>query len=461
MGTAVSELPDRIPALTPEGAGHQFAFYGDACSGVPGAPHERTFAATNAVVARLTPRPEFIVFPGDEVIGLTTDEAALRAQWRHWLDVEMAWLDRTGTPVFHTTSNHTTYDRMSERVFAEVLSHLPRNGPPDQQGLSYWVRRGDLLLVAVHTAWTGLGGEGHVELEWLDATLRRHAEARHKLVVGHHPVFPVNGFAGDCQRDIADEHAGAFWDLLVRHGVLAYLCSHILAFDVQVHDGVLQVLSAGAGTAHRMPEDVEYLHCVQATLDDDGLRYQVLDQSGVMRERLNWPPRLPPSRIWRPLSAGTQPAPVRGYPEGGPPLVACRFAGRTAAQAGPAQTWLATWTDDAALPALWIGLTGRSQRLTVVVGARPGRSPHYWFGPAVATDAVFDMQVALHGDMGPGGFLWRRADGDPWSSLSGASAWGAERVVWPDRWSVGHGKAGVGETPFLGHGLGVSAVIPH
>ena len=52
-----------------------------------------------------------------------------------------------------------------------------------------------------------------------------------------------------------------------RHGVLASICSHILAFDVQVHEGVLQLLTAGAGTAHRMPEGIEYLHCVQVSLD--------------------------------------------------------------------------------------------------------------------------------------------------------------------------------------------------
>src|SRR3546814_19768554 len=78
---------------------------------------------------------EFILFPGDEVIGLTRDEAALRAQWRHWFEVEMAWLDRSRIPLFHTTANHTTYDPMSERVFAEVMAHLPRNGPPGPGGL--------------------------------------------------------------------------------------------------------------------------------------------------------------------------------------------------------------------------------------------------------------------------------------------------------------------------------------
>ena len=75
-------------------------------------------------------------------------------------------------------------------------------------------------MVFVHTLWSGLGGEGHVETDWLDATLAAHANARHKLVIGHHPVHPVNGFEGPFQREIGPPHAEAFWAILVRHGVL-------------------------------------------------------------------------------------------------------------------------------------------------------------------------------------------------------------------------------------------------
>src|SRR5262245_18157829 len=132
-----------IASLLPRGAGHQFVVYGDACSGIPDAPHERSFAAVNAVVRRLAPQPAFVLFLGDEVTGLTPEPEELRAQWSHWLRHEMSWLDRRTTPLWHTTSNHTTYDPMSEAVFREVLDHLPRNGPPGQDRLSYWVRQDD------------------------------------------------------------------------------------------------------------------------------------------------------------------------------------------------------------------------------------------------------------------------------------------------------------------------------
>ncbi|NQW09910.1 MAG: hypothetical protein HQ481_08545 [Alphaproteobacteria bacterium] len=448
-----------IPSLSPAGGGHRFVVYGDACSGVPGALHEKTFVAVNAVIRRLDPAPEFIIFPGDEIIGLTRDEAALRAQWRHWFEVEMGWLDRNRVPLYHSTANHTAYDPMSERVFAEVMAHLPRNGPPEQRGLSYFVRRGDLLMVFVHTLWSGLGGEGHVETEWLDATLAAHDDARFKLVIGHHPVFPVNGFEGPFQREIGPPHAEAFWRVLVDRGVFAYVCSHILAFDVQVHDGVLQLTTAGAGTAHRMPEGVEYLHAVQAILDKNGLRYQVLDDAGRRREELRWPPVLPPSDRWARMLGRSGEGPGNGTRLASGPLAAAmrvwRISGTATMNAGPAQTLIEGSDIGPAAAALWIGLAGPDQRLLVVLGAAPGRSPNSWLGPPVAPGERFDIQLALHGGMGPGGMLWRWSDAAPWSSLRGASATGAETLGAVDHWCVGHAAGGAEDRPFLGDDLKV------
>lgn len=438
-----------IAALMPRGPGHQFVFYGDACSGVAGALHERTFASVNATVRRLTPAPEFILFLGDEIAGYTADADSLRRQWRHWLDAEMGWLDHRATPMWHTTSNHATYDAMSEDVFREVHDHLPRNGPPGQEGLSYWVRRGDLLLVFVHTLWTGLGGEGHVETDWLRDVLGQHADARHKIVAGHHPVHPVNGFAGAYQRDIGPEHATAFWNVLSENGVLAYLCGHILAFDVQVHRGVLQICTAGAGTAHRMPEGIEYLHAVQAALDDAGLRYQVLDAEGVIRESLSWPLEVPPVEQWRRLEEARF---------GRDRIAAFRFAGRTAsAGTSTIQTFLSAFRPGLRAP-FWVGLSGPAQRLMVILDPEPGRSPHYWIGPPVRADAPFDIQLLVHPGMGPGGLLYRLSGDDRWTSLSAASAWGAERLNWPGDWSLGHGQQGPGDRAFLGRDLAITVV---
>jgi len=437
-----------LPAILPRGPGHHFVLYGDSCSGIPGHPHEGTFAAVNAAVRRLVPPPEFILFLGDEVAGLTTDPGELRAQWRHWLDHEMGWLDRDAIPMWHATGNHTTYDTMSEVIFRDLLG-MPSNGPPGQEGLSYWVRRNDLLLVFVHTLWTGLGGEGHVETEWLRAVLHQHADTKHKLVIGHHPVHPINGFSGAYQREIGPEHAASFWDALVQADVTAYLCSHILAFDVQVHRGVLQICASGAGTAHRMPEGIEYLHAVQASLDAEGLRYQVFDIDGQVREQLSWPIALPPLDGWRILPAGGNEAPVTGSPA----VVAFRFTGRAAPSGtGVAQTLMSAFQPGIQAP-LWIGLRGPQQRLTIILGPEPHRSPHYWIGSPVIPEADFDLQLMIHTGMGPGGVMVRIGTEPNWSSMAAASPWGAERLNWPPRWSIGHSQGGGDDRAFLGRDL--------
>lgn len=454
--------PRPLPALTPRGPGHQFALYGDSCSGVPGGRHEKAHARVNSIVRRLSPAPDFIVYPGDEIIGLTGDPAELRRQWAHWLDIEMAWCDRGACPLYNTTGNHTTYDAMSEAMFAEVLGHLPQNGPADQKGLSYFVRRGDLLLVFVNTLWSGLGGEGHVETDWLAQTLADNSDARWKFVVGHHPAFAVNGFSGDCARQIASDCVDRFWMTLVDNGVFAYLCSHILAFDVQVHTGVLQITTAGAGTVHRMPEGIEYLHCVQAAVDARGLRYQVLDDEAVLRERLGWPPVLPDRSQWRSMTAGENCArgpEVEASNAGSTDMTTWRVKGIAGAGQRP-QTLLCTSSGSETLPSVWVGLSGRDQRLAVTLAPEAGRSPHYWFGPAHAGNQPFDFELAIHRGMGPGGIMWRANPDAPWTSLQSASSWGAERLPMPQKWWVGHGPRGPEDAPFLGTELAVCTSGP-
>ena len=186
------------------------------------------------------------------------------------------------------------------------------------------------------------------------------------------------GFPAAGQREIDHDDGRQLWQILVAHGVRAYLCSHMLAFDVQVHDGVLQILTAGAGTSPLMPPESEYHHLVQLALDGEGLRYQVLDTEGNVREWLHWPLKLPPSSLWKVFSSITH------YPTPGA-FVVWRFAGETANdEPGEPQTLLCAESDDAALPPVWIGLRGQENRLTVSLAPVAGRSPHAWLGPEIA-----------------------------------------------------------------------------
>ncbi|MGD8307066.1 MAG: metallophosphoesterase [Ignavibacteria bacterium] len=449
-----------IQALIPkDGNGHQFVCYADCCSGIPGAINESNFASVNKIVASLDPQPEFICFPGDEIRGLVTCEKMLEEQWRYWFEVEMKWLDKDKIPLFNTPGNHTVYDTMSEKVYQQVMKHLPQNGPSGQERLMYYVRRDDFLLAFLNSLNSELGGEGRVETNWLEHILSEHSDAKYKIVFGHHPVYSVNGFSGTNQREIATDNGKKFWNLLIKHNVMAYICSHILAFDVQVHKGVLQILTAGAGTTPHMPEDMEYLHCVQAAIDANGLRYQVLDTSGKIREWLKWPIELPPSSTWSKYESGKSTVIFAGKKKDDATtdyLAIWRISGHSSAELnGKVQTLLCGGNNDDSLPQLWIGLRGTEQRISVLLSPNPGRSPHLWLGPTLVPDRTFEIQLAIHTGMGPGGFLWRWNDSAPWSSLNSASPWGAERLTWPVNWHIGHDQYGENSAQFRGDNLEV------
>ncbi len=430
-----------IPAMKACDVGHQFVVYGDSCSGIAGAENERNLRQVNAAIQKLDASPDFICFLGDEIMGLSRDRAELRRQWRHFFGVEMAWLDRSAAPLYHTTGNHTAFDQASEAVYREVMAHLPQNG---QRGLSYWARHGDLLLIFVNTLDRQSGGEGAVETDWLERVFSQHDDATYKLVFGHHPVWAVNGYFGDYQRQIECENGRRFWEILRRHGALAYFCSHILAYDAQVHGGLLQICTAGAGTAHRMPEGEEYLHFLQVALDEAGLRYQSIDRQGEMREWLAWEWRLPPASSWRRF----EPACAKALPRDcltdrqKARLIVWEIGMRLpAGDDRPPRMLLSAEAPGGALPYFWLGISGVDRRLTALLSPAPNRSPHRWLGPALPIGMPISIQFGLHSGMGPGGLLWRWSDDDAWSSMAGASAWGAERLPWPRDWRIGAAHA--------------------
>ena len=169
---------------------------------------------------------------------------------------------------------------------------------------------------------------------------------------------------------ILPDNTRAFWDVLERHNVLAYVCSHIIAYDVQVHRGVLQVCTAGAGTNWgpdgSMPGATEYLHLLQGTLDAGGLRYHVIDTSGKLREWLDWPVELAATSSWQPIPDGIapvlpKPADWKSRP-GTQHALAFDFQG-TLGGGGDGQTLLSGWDDNEGPHIFWAGLVGPDQRI--------------------------------------------------------------------------------------------------
>ncbi|HEX8373225.1 MAG TPA: hypothetical protein VF585_10625 [Chthoniobacterales bacterium] len=477
-------LSDSIPALVPrDDTGHQFVLLADACSGhskMLGPDFNATiasnFAGIAAMIQRLEPAPEFLCFAGDAVWGyqsfeadengLTCDKEDLRAQWQHFLHEEMAWATTAGCPVYYATSNHQNFNPEADRIFPETFPEIPRNGPPGLEGLAYWVRRGNLLLVFLHAP----DGARHLyegrlasQAPWLEEVLRANADAKHKIVIGHYPIFPVDGGDWAPNWRMWPDEGAALWDVTRANGVTAFLCAHVLAFDAQVHDGVLQICSAGAGFPFKSLTDT--LHVTQIAVDDDGLRFQVLDMTGSVRESITWPPQLgcwTPLEISRPANPfGTSDeeisAVLTARAQGGilkaPIFWRFRGVSSIAVDHYKRQTLLTGWDFFRGPADVWIGFEGT--RLVVELVPEAGRGPQHWLGPVLEVGAPFSFEIGLHPDLGPGGVLFRADESQPWSSLPTASARGAEILSWPNLWAIGHRQSGTNDTAFEGKDLQV------
>ena len=445
-----------IPALLPsDESGHHFVMYSDCCSGIPGKAVAKNLEYVNEMLKRIQPSPQFISFPGDAVKGYTNDSNELQQQWDYWLNIQMNWIRERNIPLYQSTSNHNTYDDQSEAVFRETHLDLPQNGPVDQIGLAYWFRRKNFLYVSTHQP----DQQMLINHHWLDRVLSENEDAQFKFVVGHYPVFPVNGYTAWPLWCFPPNQRRRFWDLLVKHNVNAYLTSHIIAFDVQAHDGVLQILSGGAGTiagpGGLMPGCCEYHHAVQMAVDEQGLRYQVHDQTGQLREHLNWPFNLSPVEHWEPIDERriSDQLDTSNLEHN---ITAFRIRGLRRNQGnyiGDETLVCGIARNEGAEP-IWIGFD--QDQLQVRIVTLSGSGWQYWHGPQLSNGSSFDFQIALHPAMGPGGILFRTGENTAWSSLPSTSSRGLELARWPQYWSIAYGQNGPSDRPFKGEALKVT-----
>jgi len=285
---AVASIAGRLSARPPAArARHQFVVYAIVL-GHCRAPHEDLCvgecrrAASRAVA-------HFILFLGDEIAGLSADADELRAQWRHWLDREDGLARPARDPVVefyqqpHDLRHHERR-RCSARCWAICrATALPaRKACPTGCGgttccWSSSIRCGRVSVAKVTSRRRG-SPTSCASTPMRDTSCARPSSG----------ASPSTAFPAPYQREVGPEHAGPFWDTLV-DGRRARL-------SLQPHSRVRRPGSSRrAADLHRgAPE--RRIACrrasstciaLQAALDADGLRYQVLDAEGHAREGLS------------------------------------------------------------------------------------------------------------------------------------------------------------------------------
>jgi len=165
-----------------------------------------------------------------------------------------------------------------------------------------------------------------------------------------------------------------------------------------------------------------------------------LDTDGTVREWLTWDWDLPSSDTWDDFTSDASQILSTDCLQqvDTPQLIVWDISGQLNDDDNYSQQTLFSYIGEHdALPKLSLSIAGVDNHLLLSLNPRPNRSPHSWFSPSLPTDKPFHIQFAIHSGMMAGGLLWRWNDNAPWSTLTGSSPWGVERLPWSHDWVIG------------------------
>ena len=210
--------------------------------------------------------PAFVLCAGDQIHGIDREgQAPLPDQYTHW-KAAMAPILSISYPV---RGNHETYGDVNTPGpdyakhwmdnIANVLTQIPRNGPPNEVGMSYSFSRNNVFIVGLEqsyaTSWY------QVNQPWLNDQLKANT-LPFTFAYGHYPAFSL---AENLEEGSLADHPAqrdAFWKSLGNSSVNIYFAGHIHLYnraEISIDGGPeIQQIVIGTGGAPLVPWDGKY-----------------------------------------------------------------------------------------------------------------------------------------------------------------------------------------------------------
>ncbi|UWU19469.1 hypothetical protein N2599_37140 (plasmid) [Rhizobium sullae] len=382
-------------------------FFGDSCIGTD-PDHAATLAEIVELALGLVDYHNIsaAIFLGDQIMGYCGREE-LRSQWAVFHSGPMRRLSEK-VRTLHIASNHVWYDEHS------ALEYEEQNGYPE------WLEAiAGIQFVAINTARIDRRGDAGIDCRSLESALSRLDPGKPIVVVGHHPIWPINGYDRAPQWIVPADEGQKAWRIMQENNVRLYACSHIIAFDVQLKGGLAQVCTGGAGTKYgaqaAMPGQVEGPHLVLASgLGSDRM---CIERIGVApTEREVW--RLTREADgWRysdfrrvDLSVDMLPPDARGY-------------GFDISRVYGDEGSIEIFAHDEG-PAI-CAIDYSDNRIVLNLTPSPGEDSRQWTAKPAGNWSSAQIEVVA--GAGPGGVLLR-IDSEPQSSMKTVAARGLEQV---------------------------------
>ncbi|MFN3193764.1 MAG: metallophosphoesterase family protein [Aureliella sp.] len=143
------------------------------------------------------------------------------------------------------------------------LMDMPKNGPDNHLGRSYFVRKDNLLIVTLDT-FEDEGAKfgytvGEEQLVWLEKTFRANADADFIIVQGHLPIIGPVRSKNSSASMLEGGEKSSLWRLMVQYDVDVYLCGEHHRITVKEQDGICQIVH---GALWGTQTDLNYLRGV-------------------------------------------------------------------------------------------------------------------------------------------------------------------------------------------------------
>lgn len=286
----------------PQAEAYRFVVYGDSPSANSQWPNkalnEEVLGYVNAQITQMQPKPDFVLFLGDLVNrGVVAQGNSTLQAWKTFM---RNTLQVNGVPIklYVVPGNREFYGPQGwptepslQKVYQEVFSDMPGNGPPGYDKLAYYFEYGEGLERSFFIVLDAFGfksngttlvnwdnGLDQVQLDWLQNQAQIHqSRSKHKFAFSHGPAFSTGGYPVDVSvKQI-------MWQILENTGFDIFFGAHEHLYSrgnnlAPIQYQVYQIINGSVGASLMTPGQIKvdwdqwHIH-----LNDN---YSVIDVTG-------------------------------------------------------------------------------------------------------------------------------------------------------------------------------------
>ncbi len=245
---------------------YRFAVLGDSRNG------EDIFSKALQQISALQPTPAFVIHTGDFINGYSKNINRIKSEWQSMLFEPLHRYLRCGINFYPVPGNHDI-----SGSFDQYQYYLENVYPYTYY---YFVYNNTLFLILSSEEIESDGTISEAQFRWVKRILTTFATEKfikHRFVFVHRPLYPYKAHLRDSlNQDI--KVRDNLMRLFNKNKVEIIFCGHIHLFHLSKHNGIIQIITAGAGAhLYSSAEGEGIFHFVYVDINDKGMKIYLKD----------------------------------------------------------------------------------------------------------------------------------------------------------------------------------------